>query len=350
MKELLKQLVSGQSLTEKQAYDAFTLIMAGDADSAQMASLLTLLAVREPTIDELVGAATAMRKFATPVEAPEDVVDTCGTGGVHSRIFNVSTTAAIVAAACGVPVAKHGNRGVTSRSGSADVLNALGVKLDASPALQTRCLRELSICFSFAQKHHPSMKHVAPVRHSLGFTTIFNLCGPLANPAGSRRQLMGVGILPLTEKMLHVLMRMGARRAMVVHGFVGHNAPCDGAIDPRTRLCEISTFGPTQICQFDGAALSSYLIGPADLGLPTERVEDVEIATPVASAELMKKILTGAKIPGRSLVLANAAGALWVGGKVGTLKQGVQLAAQALDSGAAATTLEKLIAMTNQPE
>lgn len=349
MKELLKQLVAGQSLSEQQAYDAFTTLMTGEADAAQMASLLTLLAIREPTIDELVGAATAMRKFATPIQAPEDVVDTCGTGGVHSRIFNVSTTAAIVAAACGVPVAKHGNRGVTSRSGSADVLSALGVKLDASPAIQQRCLNEINICFAFAQKHHPAMKHIAPVRQSLGFTTIFNLCGPLANPAGSRRQLMGVGILPLAEKMLHVLMRMGARRAMVVHGFAGEAVP-DAMQDHRTRLCEISAFGPTQICQFDGASLSTYTIRPAELQLPTERIEDVEIATPMESALLIKKILKGGNTPGRSIVLANAAGALWVGGKVATLQEGVQMAAKAIDSGAANITLEKLIAITNHSE
>lgn len=349
MKELLKQLVAGQSLSESQAFLAFTTLMAGEADAAQMASLLTLLAVREPTIDELVGAATAMRKFATAIDAPEDVVDTCGTGGVHSRIFNVSTTAAIVAAACGVPVAKHGNRSVTSKSGSADVLSALGVNLNASPAVQARCLRELNICFAFAQKHHPSMKHIAPVRQSLGFTTIFNLCGPLANPAGSRRQLMGVGQLPLTEKMLHVLMRMGARRAMVVHGFVG-NPPCGGELDQRTRLCEISTFGPTQVCQFDGSSLKTYTVWPSDLDLLTETVADVEISTPAESANLMKSILMGGQVPGRSLVLANAAGALWVGGKVTTLREGVELAAHAIDSGAAARTLEKLISLTNQPE
>ncbi len=347
MKELLQQLLKGKSLTQEQAHQAFTTLMTGQADVAQAASLLTLLATHEPTVDELIGAASAMRQFATPIDAPEDVVDTCGTGGVHSRIFNVSTTAAIVAAACGVPVAKHGNRSVTSRSGSADVLKALGVNLDASPAVEARCLRDINICFAFAQKHHPAMRHISPIRQALGFPTLFNLCGPLANPARSRRQLMGVSRLAVAGKMLDVLVRMGAKRAMIVHGFIGSGKP-SGESDARMRLCEISTFGPTVISQYDGAVITTATIEPRDLGLAAESIVDVEIDTPAASALLIKHILSGEKIAGRGLVLANAAGALWVGGKVNQLKDGVTLAAEAIDSGAAAKKLEQLIALTNQ--
>src|ERR1043165_3710029 len=219
MKDLLAQLIRGTPLTFDQAQSAFTDIMDGTADPAQTASLLTLLAARgEPTVEELQGAATVMRRHVVAIDAPENVIDTCGTGGTGSIFFNISTTVALVAAAAGVPVAKHGNRSITSRSGSSDVLRVLGVNIEPPPEQEARCLLEANICFAFAPRHHPAMRHVAPIRQALGFSTIFNLLGPLTNPAGSRRQVVGTRSPQLANKLLEVLTRLGAQRVLVVSG------------------------------------------------------------------------------------------------------------------------------------
>ncbi len=241
MKELLGQLIHGTSLTSVQAESAFTDILEGTADPIQTASLLTLLAAREPTVEELCGAATVMRRHAVAIDAPENVIDTCGTGGNGSTFFNVSTTAAIVAAAAGVPVAKHGNRSITSRSGSSDVLRELGVNIETTPEQGARCLRECNICFAFAPRHHPAMRHVAAIRQALGIPTIFNLLGPLTNPAGARRQFVGTRSPALADKLLEVLVRLGAKRTMVVCGSDPH----------RGALCDISITGPTHVAEYD---------------------------------------------------------------------------------------------------
>jgi len=285
-----------------------------------------------------------MRRHVVAIDAPEDVIDTCGTGGVHSNIFNVSTTAAIVAAAAGAPVAKHGNRSVTSKSGSSDVLRELGVNIDTNPVQEALCLKEANICFAFAPRHHPAMKHVAPIRQALGFSTIFNLVGPLTNPAGARRQLVGTRSPALGDKLLAVLVRLGALRVLVVCG----QDPVEGT------LCEIAIGGPTHIAQYDGSlpngtATSRYEFTPEDVGLKTQPSEHLVIASPEQSAKIVRSVLAGHHGPARDIVLLNAAAALWVAGKANSLKEGVTKSAQAIDTGAAHNTLEKLIACSHQP-
>ncbi len=337
MKDILAILLKGQTLTQEQTRCAFNSIMSGAAVPAQVGAFLALLAEREPTVDELTGAASVMRQFVVPVQAPEDVIDTCGTGGTGSRIFNVSTTAAIVAAACGVPVAKHGNSAVTSRSGSADVLLRLGVRVDIDTDAQARCVREVGICFCFAPRHHPAMRHVADIRKSLGFATIFNLMGPLTNPAGAQRQLVGVPRPSLVRPVLEVLVRLGAIRAMVVCG----SDPEDGP------LCELSISGATRVALFEGDEIKTLELSAKDVGLPISSADDLRIDTPEASAQKIRAILSGQAGPARDIVLLNTAAALWVGGKVESLREGVKLSGNAIDSGQALRTLEKLAAMTH---
>jgi len=341
MKELLHQLIAGKPLTADQAAQAFETIMTGNADPAQTASLLTLLAAREPTTDELLGAAGIMRKHVLHIEAPDNVIDTCGTGGVGSRIFNVSTTAAIVAASCGVPVAKHGNRSVTSKSGSSDVLKALGVNIDTTPEQEARCLREANICFAFAPKHHPAMKHVAPVRQALGFSTIFNILGPITNPAGSRRQLVGTRSQALADKLLDVLVKLGAKRAMLVCG----SDPASSC--GTSALCELSVMGPTYVASYDGTLIKRMQVTPESVGLKTADGAALVIDSPEQSAALVRRVLSGEKGPARDIVLLNGAAALWVGGTVNDLATGITRAAEAVDTGRASATLERLVACSH---
>jgi anthranilate phosphoribosyltransferase len=350
MKELLAQLIHGTPLTSEQAESAFTYIMDGTADPAQTASLLSLLAVREPTVEELHGAATVMRRHVIAIDAPDNVIDTCGTGGTGSVVFNISTTVALVTAAAGVPVCKHGNRGVTSRSGSSDVLRVLGVNIETTPEQEARCLREARICFAFAPRHHPAMKYVAPLRQSLGFSTIFNLVGPLCNPAGSRRQVIGTNSAAMADKLLDVLVRLGAQRAVVVSGS-----------DPQMGvMCDISVTGATHVADYDGVMDDTFSGGggvtrrhsivPEDLGLKSYATsEALKIRSPEDSARVVRGILAR-QIGGaaREIVLANAAAALWVGGGVADLKAGAAKAAEALDSGAAERTLAMLAKLSHE--
>jgi anthranilate phosphoribosyltransferase len=360
MKDLLSQLLRGTPLTFAQAESAFTDIMDGTADPAQSASLLTLLALREPTVEELQGAAAVMRRHVVAIDAPDNVIDTCGTGGVGSPFFNISTTVALVVAAAGVPVAKHGNRSITSRSGSSDVLRVLGVNIETTPEQEARCLREAKICFAFAPRHHPAMRHVAPIRQALGFSTIFNLLGPLTNPAGARRQVVGTRSPDLANKLLEVLVRLGAQRAMVVSG-------SDSKLG---AVCDISVTGPTHIAQFQaslvppppasGQTLADappatgetrhYTLTPEELGLPRHsHADDLQIRSPEDSAARMRDVLAGRDhSAARDIVLANAAAALWVGGVVNDLPEGVTKARATLSSGAALHTLEKLISCSHQ--
>jgi anthranilate phosphoribosyltransferase len=341
MKDLLHQLLRGTPLTAAQAESAFTDIMDGVADPAQTASLLTLLAARnggEPTVDELTGAATVMRRHVVAIDAPDNVIDTCGTGGVGSSYFNISTAAALVAAAAGVPVCKHGNRSVTSRSGSSDVLRVLGVNIDTSPEQEAHCLKAANICFAFAPKHHPAMKHVANIRQTLGFSTIFNILGPLTNPAGARRQVVGTRSPELANKLLEVLVRLGAQRALVVAG----NDPAAGP------LCEISISADTHLAEFAidrSPSQRTHRIRPEDIGLRTHPPDapELQIRSPEDSAARIRQVLTGLGAAARDIVLANAAAALWVGGAVNNLGDGVQTAAKTIDSGAAYRTLEALV-------
>jgi anthranilate phosphoribosyltransferase len=341
MKDLLQQLLHGTPLTFEQAEAAFTDIMAGTADAVQTGSLLTLLAVREPTVEELHGAATVLRRHVVAIDAPDTVIDTCGTGGVGSSLFNISTTAAIVAAAAGAYVAKHGNRSVTSRSGSSDVLRELGVNIDTSPTQAAACLRDAHICFAYAPRHHPAMKNVGPIRQALGFSTLFNLLGPLTNPAGSRRQIVGARTPALADKILDVLIRLGAQRSLVLVG-----------ADPRLgALCDISITGPTQTFAFDAATgrRTASILMPEDLGLRRwESSADLEIRSVQESAARIRAILDGRPGAPRDIVVANAAAALWAAGLADTLPAGVPLAQAAIDSGAARTTLARLIDLSHQ--
>ena len=284
MKALLDQLVSGESLSEQQAVEGFDLIMTGRAEAAQTAALLALIAQRGPTVDEVVGAARVMRREAVPVAVPAGltVIDTCGAGGTGSRVFNISTAAALVAAAAGRPldlvVAKHGNRSVTSRSGSSNVLEQLGVKLEVDGETLTHCLEQAGMCFCYAPRHHPAMKHAGPVRAALGFRTIFNLLGPLTNPAGARHQLIGVPSPEVAHLMAEALMRLDAKRAMLVHTVLpdGHS------------LGELTTFGPASAVELHHGMTRQYPIDAASLGLPFSLPDSVTIDSPADSGRAGK--------------------------------------------------------------
>jgi anthranilate phosphoribosyltransferase len=337
MIELLRKLYRGKPLTAVEVRTAFEQIMTGATNPVQLGAFLALMSSRQPTVEELVGAAEAMRQFVVPVKASTDVIDTCGAGGAGSRLFNVSTTAAIVAAACGVTVAKHGNMAVTSRSGSADVLRELGVNISAPVELQERCLREIRIAFCYAPQHHPAMKHVVDARKALGFPTIFNLMGPLTNPAGARRQLVGVPSVELVPLVAAALHRLGAQRAMVACGR-------DSAASP---MCELSTSGPTVMCLLESDEIKNVTLNPADVGLELTPSGEMEINSPAESAALIRRVLAGEKGPARDVVLLNTAAALWVGKAIKALPQGITRAAQAIDSGRAAAVLEQLGQITN---
>ncbi len=342
MQQLLNQLLGGQPLSRQQTVEAFKLIMTGQAPAVQVAALLAMIQQRGPTVDEIAGAAQVMRDKVTAVAVPDGltVIDTCGTGGDHSGTFNISTAAAIVAAAAGRPhnvaVAKHGNRSVTSQSGSSQVLEALGVKLDVTGQTLTRCLDEAGICFCFAPAHHPAMKHAMPIRLELGIRTLFNILGPMTNPAGAARQVIGVFDPDLTETLARVLCTLGSHRAMVVHGQMG-----DGGID------EISTGGPTRISELYAGKVETRQVDPRVYGLHKAKPSQLQVNDPQASAAVIRRVLAGKKGPPRDIVCLNAAAALVVADQANDLGQGLELAGETLDNGDAATTLDKLAALTN---
>lgn len=341
-RDLLRELAAGRSLTRAQSADAFAQVVAGLATDAQIGALLTALAMREggPSVEEITGAAEAMRRALRPIELPiglADVVDTCGTGGDHAQTFNISTTAALIAAAAGATVAKHGNRSVTSASGSSQVLETLGVKLQVADAVLTRCLAEARVCFAFAPVHHPAMKHVAPARQQLGFRTIFNLLGPLTNPAGAMRQVIGVYQPALTETFAAVLKNLGSHHAMIVHGsFDG------GCID------EITTTGATRITTLEHGRITTETITPEELGLPRAAIASLRVTTVEESAAVVRDVLSGTPGPARDIAVANAAAALLVAGHAKTLREGIAKANAALDSGAGLKTLIQLVQITNE--
>jgi len=333
MKHLLNQLLTGESLSTDQTVEAFEAIMTGQANQLQVAALLAMMQQRGPTVEEITGAAIVMREKVASVVVPEGLtaIDTCGTGGSHSDIFNVSTAAAIVVAGAGRPhgvvAAKHGNRAITSKSGSAQVLEVLGINLQASPETLTRCLDEAGICFCFAPAHHPAMKHAMPIRQEMGIRTIFNLLGPLTNPAGAKRQLMGVFDPQLTEPLATVLSKLGSENVMVVHG---------------QGLGEIVTWGTTQISHAIGGDIRTYTFDPTEIGIGRIEVDAVRVADPQASADVIHGVLGGDPGPARDLVSLNAGAALVIAGLADDIAQGVKLATESIDSGAAAKALEKL--------
>jgi anthranilate phosphoribosyltransferase len=327
---LLDKLQRRIDLTEDEAAAAMAAIMDAQAQPSQIAGLLIGLAMKGERPDEIVGLARTMRAKATKLSrAFAPVFDTCGTGGDGSHTFNVSTVAALVLAACGVRVAKHGNRSASSRCGSADLFETLGVKVTAPPPVIERCLDEAGIAFFFAQVFHPSMKHAAPTRKELGVRTAFNLLGPLTNPAGATRQLVGVPRPELTELVARSLLQLGSERAWVVHG-------ADG-------LDEISTTGYTKVSECRGGAVNTFYLHPADLGLQKSAPESLKGGEAADNAAIARAILDGEKGPRRDIVLLNAGASLLVAEKAATIPEGIAMAAAAIDSGRAKQVLETLV-------
>ena len=334
LKSLLAYVAQGRSLSESEAEAAFDIIMSGHATPSQMGAFLMALRVRGETVDEITGAARIMRAKAVSVDAPLGTIDTCGTGGDSSGSFNISTASALVVAGCGVPVAKHGNRALSSQSGSADVLTALGVNIDADLAVVRQCLWELGIGFLMAPRHHGATRHVAPTRVELGTRTIFNLLGPLSNPAAARRQLVGVFAPEWVRPMAEVLGRLGSERAWVVHG--------DG-------LDELTTAGVSTVAALEDGKVEVFDLDPRDLGLPRVALDDLKGGSPQHNAALMREVLRGAGGPLRDIVLLNAAAALLIAGRAEDLADGIERAARSLDSGAAQRVLDALVARSNAP-
>ena len=330
---LLKRVAGGETLDAEQSAQAFGAIMAGDVSETRIAALATAMAVRRPTVDEIVGAVLAMRRAMKSIEANPYAIDLCGTGGDGLGTLNISTACAFVVAACGVPVAKHGNRNMSSKSGTADCLEALGVNIDLTPAAASRCLREVGLCFLFAQAYHPALKYAAPVRKELGFRTIFNLLGPLSNPARVRRQLVGVYDKTWCAPLAEALGRLGAEHAWVVHG--------DG-------LDEIAISGPSHVAVLEAGKVTVRDIGPEDAGLSWSPLSAIAGGDARHNAGALMMLLTGESHGAyRDIVLVNSAAALIVAGKATTLKEGADLAAGAITSGRALAVLNKLIASSN---
>jgi anthranilate phosphoribosyltransferase len=333
LRPLLARIAGGERLTEAQAEQAFEIIMSGDATPSQIGGFLMGLRVRGETVDEITGAARIMRSKALTIEAPPGTVDTVGTGGDASGTFNISTATGLVVAGAGVPVAKHGNRAFSSRSGAADVLTALGVNIECDMAIVQRCLWEVGICFLMAPRHHGAMRHVGPTRVELGTRTIFNLLGPMSNPAGAKRLLLGVFAPQWVVPMAEVMGRLGAEHVWVVHG---------------SGLDEITTTGVTNVAEFKDGAVRSFEIVPEDAGLPRATLDDLRGGEPTHNASLMRGVLAGESGKLRDIVLINAAAALIVAGRAGNLPEGVAIAVDSIDSGKAAGVLERLVAETNR--
>ena len=333
-RQLLGRLATGEALGEEDAYSAFDTMMSGDATPAQIGGFLMALRVRGETAAEIAGAARAMRDKALKIAAPPGAIDTCGTGGDGHGAYNISTAAALVVAACGVPVAKHGNRAMSSRSGSADVLRALGVNIEADMALVEESLARAGIGFLMAPRHHGAMRHVAGARTELGTRTIFNILGPLSNPAGARRQLIGVFSERWLEPMARVLGALGSERAWIVHG-------ADG-------MDELTLTGPSFVAELKDGAVSRFEVTPEDAGLPRADAAALTGGGPAHNAAAIRALLAGAPGAFRDIVLLNAAAALTVAGKAGGLAEGAARAAAAIDDGAARNTLDELVAITNR--
>ena len=332
---LLTHVAKGGNLSLDEMTAAVDGIMRGEWPETRIAELLVGLREKGETVDEVAGAAAAMRRHMTPIRTHhENVVDTCGTGGIASGIFNVSTSTALVAAAAGAVVAKHGNRRVTSKSGSADVLAELGVNVRADIECVTDCLDELGICFCFAPLCHAAMKHVAPVRQRLGLPTIFNLLGPLTNPAGARHQLLGVGRDELRPLLAAALARLGTNRAFVVHGSDG--------------LGEITIAAETRVTEVRDGRLIEHVWSPAEFGIERSSLDELSVEGPAASAGMIRQVLAGHRGPAHDIVVVNAAAVLWLVGKAGSLSAAARQAAEAIDSGAAAALLERLVKRTNR--
>ena len=333
LKSIIGKVATGASLSREEAASAFDSMMSGEATPSQMGGLLMALRVRGETVDEITGAVSAMRAKMLRVDAPDDAIDIVGTGGDGSGSVNVSTCASFIVAGTGIPVAKHGNRALSSRSGAADVLTALGVRIDLRPEQIGHCVKEAGIGFMFAPAHHPAMKNVGPTRVELATRTIFNLLGPLSNPAEVRRQMVGVFSRQWVQPLAQVLKNLGSDAAWVVHGSDG--------------LDEITLTGPTFVTALENGKIRSFEISPDDAGLPYAHGEALKGGDADANAIALRSVLDGKPSPFRDVALFNAAAALVVAGKVASLKDGVALGTKSLDSGAAAAKLKQLIAVSN---
>ena len=333
LKPFLGRIAEGKTLNAEEAEAAFDIIMSGEATAAQIGGFLMGLRVRGETVDEITGAVRAMRAKMTTVRAPAGAMDVVGTGGDGAGTFNVSTGASLVVAACGVPVAKHGNRALSSKSGAADVLTALGVDLNADMALVERAIAEAGIGFLMAPRHHSAMKHVMPARVEMGVRTIFNILGPLSNPAQVKRQFTGVFDRRWVEPLAHVLKNLGCEACWIVHGEDG--------------LDELTTTGASYVAELKDGTVTTRTVTPADAGLPTAKPADLKGGSPDVNAQAIRDLAAGKEGAYRDIVLYNAAASLVVAGKAGDLKAGVAMAAKAIADGAVTRTLDKLVAITN---
>jgi anthranilate phosphoribosyltransferase len=331
-KPLLAKLADGQTLGDDDAEIFFAACLRGEPTPAQVAAAVTAMRLRGETVGEIAACARAMRRAAVPLEHPYDVIDVCGTGGDGLHTLNISTAVGFVAAGGGLKVAKHGNRAITSKSGTADVLAALGVNIDATRAQQRQALDDAGICFLFAQAHHEAMKHVSPIRQQLGFRTIFNLLGPLTNPAGARRQVVGVPASRFVEPIAKALGALGAERAWSVHG---------------SGMDELTTTGETEVAEWRDGVVRLFKITPEAVGLPRASLADITGGDPAFNAAALTRLFDGEPGPYRDIVLLNAAAAFLVADKVETLVEGIELAADVIDEGRAKAALAGLVAATN---
>ena len=339
IKEAIVKIVNKGDLSYQEAYTVMNEIMSGETSATQNAAFLAALSTksaRAETTDEIAGCAAAMRDHATKVDTGMDIFEIVGTGGDNAGSFNISTTSALVAAAGGMKVAKHGNRAASSLSGTADCLEALGVNIHQSPARCIELLNEAGMCFFFAQKYHTSMKYVGPIRKELGFRTVFNILGPLTNPGSPKMQLLGVYDDYLVEPLAQVLVSLGVTRGMVVY-----------ATD---KLDEISVSAPTRICEIRDGWYKTYTITPEQFGMERCAKDELKGGTPAENAQITLSILKGEKGPKRNAVLLNAGASLYIGGKAETFEEGIELAAKLIDSGKAMETLKKVIEVSNRPE
>jgi anthranilate phosphoribosyltransferase len=333
-KPYIAKAATGAPLTREEARSAFDTMLSGEVTPAQAGAFLMALRVRGETVDEIAGAVTALRNKMLKVEAPAEAMDVVGTGGDNLGSYNISTLTALIVAAAGVPVAKHGNRAASSNSGAADVLTALGVKIGLDAAAVSRAIKEAGVGFMFAQTHHASMRHVGPVRVELGTRTLFNLIGPLSNPAGVRRQLLGVFSQSWLEPLVEVLRALGSERVWAVHGSDG--------------LDEITTTGATTVVALENGAVRRFTVTPDDAGLERSTIDRLRGGDPQHNASALRRVLEGEKSPYRDIAVLNAAASLVVAEKAGNIKEGATIAQKALDSGAAQATLEKLVISTNK--
>lgn len=334
IKEAIHKVFKKENLTYEEAEAVMNEIMEGEASAVQMSSYLTALSMKGETVEEITASAAGMRAHCVRLLHDMDVLEIVGTGGDGANSFNISTTSSLIISAAGIPVAKHGNRAASSKCGAADVLEALGVNITIAPEKSRELLEKIGICFLFAQNYHFAMKYVAPVRKELGIRTIFNILGPLANPAGANMELMGVYDESLVEPLAHVLANLGVKRALVVYGTDG--------------LDEISLSAPTRVCEVKDGTFTSYEITPEQFGLTRCRKDDLVGGTPAENAQITRDILAGKPGPKRDAVLMNAGAAIYMAGKADTIQAGIDMAKEIIDSGKAAAQLDKFVELSNQ--